>query len=63
MIDAETGQVTGFIDFEGATVAPAWECAAIPRWLMDPDDPESSYAGGPAESRVALHAEFLETVG
>ncbi|KAF8962287.1 hypothetical protein BDZ97DRAFT_1120542 [Flammula alnicola] len=45
MID-ESGRVTGFIDFEGATVAPLWECALLPRWLQDPDDPESTYEGG-----------------
>ncbi|KIJ33770.1 hypothetical protein M422DRAFT_264228 [Sphaerobolus stellatus SS14] len=62
MINEETGQVTGLIDFEGTTITPLWECAVIPRWLQPPDDPESSYEGGPAESRIALRAQFLDTV-
>jgi len=55
--------VTGIIDFEGATIAPLWECAFLPRWLQDPDDPESTYEGGSAESRQTLRALFLEKVG
>jgi len=62
MID-ESGQVTGIIDFEGATIAPLWECALLPRWLQDPDDPESTYEGGSAESRQTLRTLFLEKVG
>ena len=59
----ESGRVTGIIDFEGATIAPLWECALLPRWLQDPDDPESTYEGGSAESRQILRALFLEKVG
>lgn len=62
MID-ESGHVTGIIDFEGATIAPLWECAVLPRWLQDPDDPESTYEGGSTASRQALRALFLEKVG
>jgi hypothetical protein len=58
----ESGHVTGIIDFEGTTIAPLWECALLPRWLQDPDDPESSYEGGSAESRQTLRALFLEKV-
>ncbi|KAG2363058.1 hypothetical protein BDR07DRAFT_1609037 [Suillus spraguei] len=46
MIDADSGRVTGLIDFEAVTIAPLWECAVIPRWLQDANDPESSYEGG-----------------
>ncbi len=55
----ESGQVMGLIDFEGATISPLWECARLPRWLQDPDDPESSYEGGPPESRQVLRECFL----
>jgi len=62
MID-ESGQVTGIIDFEGTTIAPLWECALVPRWLLDPDDDdESMYEGGSAESRQPLRELFLEKV-
>ncbi|KAI6152859.1 hypothetical protein EDD17DRAFT_1634196 [Pisolithus thermaeus] len=30
MIDEESGDVTSFVDFEGATIAPLWECTVIP---------------------------------
>jgi len=54
--------VTGFIDFEAATIAPLWECAVIPRWLQDADDPESSYEGGSGEIRSVLRAAFLSAM-
>lgn len=44
-------------------MAPLWECALLPRWLQDPDDPESSHEGGSAESRQVLRAKFLEAMG
>ncbi|KAG1758641.1 hypothetical protein EDD22DRAFT_909745 [Suillus occidentalis] len=62
MIDTDSGRVTGFIDFEAATIAPLWECAVIPRWLQDADDPESSYEGGTSEERNVLRATFLSTM-
>ncbi|KAG1847194.1 hypothetical protein DFJ58DRAFT_798363 [Suillus subalutaceus] len=62
MIDTDSGRVTGFIDFEAATVAPLWECAVIPRWLQDADDPESSYEGGTSEERNVLRAAFLSAM-
>lgn len=58
-----SGQVTGLIDFEGATIAPLWECALLPRWLQDPEDPESSCEGGSAESKQILRELFLEKTG
>lgn len=36
MIDEESGLVTGIIDLEGATSAPLWECAIIPRCYRIP---------------------------
>jgi hypothetical protein len=62
MINTESGRVTGFIDFEAATIAPLWECAVIPRWLQDADDPESSYEGGTSEERGVLRAVFLSVM-
>ncbi|KAG1809108.1 uncharacterized protein BJ212DRAFT_616460 [Suillus subaureus] len=62
MIDTDSGRVTGFIDFEAATIAPVWECAVIPRWLQDADDPESSYEGGTSEERSVLRAAFLSVM-
>ncbi|KAG2066529.1 hypothetical protein BDR04DRAFT_1081817 [Suillus decipiens] len=62
MIDADSGRVTGLIDFEAATIAPLWECAVIPRWLQDANDPESSYEGGTSEERNVLRATFLSTM-
>lgn len=62
MIDTDSGRVTGFIDFEAATIAPLWECAVIPRWLQDADDPESSYEGGTSEERNVLRAAFLSAM-
>ncbi|KAG1751905.1 hypothetical protein EDB19DRAFT_1674474 [Suillus lakei] len=62
MIDADSGRVTGLIDFEAATIAPPWECAVIPPWLQDADDPESSYEGGTSEERNVLRAAFLSVM-
>ncbi|KAG2154085.1 hypothetical protein DEU56DRAFT_772851 [Suillus clintonianus] len=62
MIDTDTGRVTGFIDFEAATIAPLWECAVIPRWLQDADDPESSFEGGTSGERKVLRAAFLSAM-
>jgi hypothetical protein len=59
----DSGRVTGIIDFEGATIAPLWECALLPRWLQEPGDPESTYEGGPAEIRRTLRALFIEKIG
>ncbi|KAI6102360.1 kinase-like domain-containing protein [Pisolithus croceorrhizus] len=58
MIDEESGDVTSLIDFEGATIAPLWECTVIPAWLQDPDDQEGGYEGGAAEDREKLREIF-----
>ncbi|KAG2354397.1 hypothetical protein BDR07DRAFT_1454139 [Suillus spraguei] len=47
---------------EAATIAPLWECAVIPRWLQDTDDPESSYESGTSEERNLLHTTFLSAM-
>jgi hypothetical protein len=59
----ESGHVAGIIDFEGATIAPLWECALLPRWLQDPDDPEGMYEGGSLACRQTLRTRFLDKVG
>jgi hypothetical protein len=32
-VDKNTGEVLGFIDFEGTTTAPLWMCTEPPYWL------------------------------
>ena len=54
--------MTGLIDFEGTTVAPLWECAVVPGWLLDPDDLESWYEGGPPQDRRRLLDAFWTTM-
>ena len=55
--------MNGLIDFEGTTLSPLWTCATIPRWLQHPDDPESSYEGGPPELRAELRKVFIDSLG
>ncbi|KAK7046622.1 kinase-like protein [Favolaschia claudopus] len=62
MIDEETGHVTGIIDFEGATVAPLWECAYLPRWLQDYDEWDGSHEGGSAEDKQLLRNLFMKRI-
>ncbi|KAJ6447508.1 hypothetical protein C8R45DRAFT_948495 [Mycena sanguinolenta] len=62
MIDEETGHVTGIIDFEGATVAPLWECAYMPRWLQDPGEWDATHEGGSAEDRKILRNLFFQKI-
>lgn len=54
--------MTGLIDFEGTTVAPLWECAVVPGWLLDPDDLEGKYEGGSPEDRKSLLDVFWTTM-
>lgn len=61
-IDETTGRVTGFIDLEGTTIAPLWNCALVPPWIQLPGDREACHAGGSVESRTALLSTFLDTV-
>ncbi|KAJ7027972.1 hypothetical protein C8F04DRAFT_1188988 [Mycena alexandri] len=49
MIDDE-GHIQGLIDFEGATVAPLWDCAYMPLWLQDPNKWDGAHEGGSDES-------------
>ncbi|KAF7326629.1 Kinase-like protein [Mycena venus] len=62
MIDRESGHITGVIDFEGATVAPLWECAYMPRWLQDPGEWDATHEGGSAEDRKILRNLFLKKI-
>ncbi|KIK11154.1 hypothetical protein PISMIDRAFT_123188 [Pisolithus microcarpus 441] len=61
-IDEESGDVTSLIDFEGATIAPLWECAVIPAWLQDPNDQEGGCEGGFAEDREELREIFWKVM-
>ncbi|KAG2078693.1 hypothetical protein BDR04DRAFT_1147384 [Suillus decipiens] len=61
-INTDSGRVTGFIDFEAATIAPLWEYAVIPRWLQHTDDPESNYQGETSEERNILRTTFISAM-
>lgn len=52
--------MTGLIDFEGAAIAPLWECAVVPGWLLHPDDPEGRYEGGSPDDRRRLCETFCK---
>lgn len=54
--------MTGLIDSEGTTIAPLWECAVVPGWLLHLDDPESKYEGGSNEDRAHLLEVFWKTM-
>ncbi|KAJ3831856.1 hypothetical protein F5878DRAFT_45819 [Lentinula raphanica] len=62
MIDENTGHITGLIDFEGATVAPLWECAYMPRWLQDPDEWDGTYEGGTPTEKSSLRQLFFKKI-
>ncbi|KAJ7652127.1 hypothetical protein DFH06DRAFT_1331335 [Mycena polygramma] len=62
MIDESTGHITGLIDFEGATVAPLWECAYMPRWLQDAEEWDGAYEGGSAEEKALLRYLFMQQI-
>ncbi|KIM81102.1 hypothetical protein PILCRDRAFT_52520, partial [Piloderma croceum F 1598] len=59
-IDKQSGKIMALIDFEGTTVAPLWDCAVVPRWILPSKYEESSAIGLPEASRGALNAQFLE---
>ncbi|KAJ7442127.1 hypothetical protein B0H11DRAFT_495506, partial [Mycena galericulata] len=62
MIDEETGHITALLDFEGATVAPLWECAYMPRWLQSFTEWDGSHEGGSPEEKETLRNVFLKAV-
>ncbi|KAJ3860792.1 hypothetical protein EV359DRAFT_48465, partial [Lentinula novae-zelandiae] len=57
-IDENTGHITGLIDFEGATIAPLWECAYMPRWLQDREEWDGTFEGGSSSERASLRKVF-----
>lgn len=59
-IDESTNKVTGFIDFECSTIAPLWQCAKIPTWLLPETDEEHEL--GTEEEKENLRIMFLQTV-
>jgi hypothetical protein len=61
-IDEVTGNITGLIDCEGATVAPLWECASLPFWLQHDEEWDGGSEGGSAEEKAALRDIFLRRV-
>ncbi|KAM6499501.1 hypothetical protein JOM56_005009, partial [Amanita muscaria] len=62
MIDKESGKVIAFIDFEGATIAPLWDCASVPYWILPSFLEEASGIGLPEDTREALHTHFIEVM-
>ncbi|KAJ7170853.1 hypothetical protein C8R43DRAFT_981291 [Mycena crocata] len=62
MIDKNTGSITGLIDFEGAQIAPLWECAYLPPWIQDPDEWDGTYEGGSPEEKKTLRELFMKKI-
>ncbi|QRV90410.1 hypothetical protein RhiJN_18428 [Ceratobasidium sp. AG-Ba] len=62
LIDAKTGQINGYIDFEGTTVAPLWLCATVPEWIPDPDGDMADWYGGTPEEQRELWLVFHTTM-
>ncbi|KAM6498531.1 Protein kinase-like domain containing protein [Amanita muscaria] len=62
MIDKESGKVIAFIDFEGATIAPLWDCAMVPHWILPSYLEESSGFGLPKHAREALYMHFIDVI-
>ena len=62
-IDKQSGKITALIDLEGTTVAPLWDCAVVPRWILPSKYEESSTAGLPEDLREQMYALFLDVMG
>ncbi|KIM73699.1 hypothetical protein PILCRDRAFT_828925 [Piloderma croceum F 1598] len=60
MIDG-TCQITGFIDLECTMIAPLWECATVPIWLLPEDDADGFTDRSFAEKEV-LRNIFLSEI-
>jgi hypothetical protein len=61
MVNA-SGHVTGLIDFESTTVAPVWDAASIPRFLLPGCDEFGFSEGGDDSEKEILLAVFLDTM-
>ncbi|QRV84322.1 hypothetical protein RhiJN_12338 [Ceratobasidium sp. AG-Ba] len=57
-IDEETGDITGYIDFERTIVAPLWPCATVPQWIPNPRGGMAKWYGGTPEEQEQIWATF-----
>ncbi|QRV95171.1 phosphotransferase enzyme family protein [Ceratobasidium sp. AG-Ba] len=62
MIDESTGKVTGLIDFEVATIAPTWACAALPGWLVEEDHEDRLPGEESDDIRAQLRQTFMAAI-
>ncbi|KAF8693964.1 Phosphotransferase enzyme family, partial [Rhizoctonia solani] len=62
LIDKETGQINGYIDSEGTTIAPLWQVATVPQWIPDPNGDTANWYGGTLEDQRALWSAFHQTM-
>ncbi|QRW12940.1 phosphotransferase enzyme family protein [Ceratobasidium sp. AG-Ba] len=58
LIDEETGDITGYIDFERTIVAPLWPCATVPQWIPNPRGGMAKWYGGTPEEQEQIWATF-----
>jgi len=57
MLD-DAGHITGYIDFEVATIVPLWKCATLPEWLQVEDHNDGwSENGGSEHDKQLLRGE------
>ncbi|KAF8747173.1 Phosphotransferase enzyme family [Rhizoctonia solani] len=61
-IDEENGQINGYIDSEGTTIAPLWQVATVPQWIPDPNGDTANWYGGTPEDQRALWSAFHQTM-
>ncbi|GAB1523835.1 hypothetical protein RhiTH_006985 [Rhizoctonia solani] len=62
LIDEENGQINGYIDSEGTTIAPLWQVATVPQWIPDPNGDTANWYGGTPEDQRALWSAFHQTM-
>ncbi|KAJ3866308.1 hypothetical protein EV359DRAFT_36921 [Lentinula novae-zelandiae] len=60
MVSVYTGNITGLLDSEGATTAPLWECAYMPRSLQDYQEWDGTFEGGSSSEKSSLRKVFLD---
>ncbi|KAF8748999.1 Phosphotransferase enzyme family [Rhizoctonia solani] len=62
LIDEENGQINGYIDSEGTTIAPLWQVATVLQWIPDPNGDTANWYGGTPEDQRALWSAFHQTM-
>jgi hypothetical protein len=58
----DTGNINSYIDLEGTSIAPLWECATVPSWIPDPNSDMKNWYGGTALEQHELWDAFYQTV-